>query len=293
MSVKLPNPLVAIAWCAFLLPDRLAPGRLDLPLAALAAFAGAASLWTMPAPWESRGPAWRAAALAGALQLLWVLSYLFSLAFNGAQTGPLDWLDLPRWTLLGVFAVHLIRHHGPAVREATETAMAASAYASFLVFDSPRERFAAAALTLCWQLLFSRSRLRLAHAAAALAALAMSGAAPAVAAAPDVLRLIRASPLLGWGPARYELLSATSPQYLHWLARGGWLGGVILAFGLASLVRSLLRVEDDLRRRAAVATFLVLFAGLMLTGPLLDGYRFPIMAAFMLAALHDSREDAA
>ncbi|MDP3542415.1 MAG: hypothetical protein Q8T11_08115 [Elusimicrobiota bacterium] len=293
MKVKLPNPLVAIVWCAFLLPDRLAGGRLDLPLAALAAIAGGASLWTMPSAWETREPAYRAALLAVALQLLWVISFLFALAFKGAQSGPLDWLDLPRWTILGVFLVHLIRQHGPAVREAAESAMAVAAYGSWLIFDSPRERFAAAALTLCYMILFSRSRLRLAHAAAALAALATAGFKPLVAIAPDVERLVRLSPVIGWGPARYELASATSPQYLHWLARGGALGACLIAAGLALVVRRLLRGEDDIRRRTAVAAFLSLAALLLLTGPLLDGYRFFFVLAFMAAAVHEPRGDRA
>ncbi|UPT75207.1 MAG: hypothetical protein M0D55_05735 [Elusimicrobiota bacterium] len=246
----------------------------------------------MPAPWETRAPAFRAAALAGALQVAWLISYLFALAFKGAQTGPLDWLDLPRWTLLGVFAVHLIRHHGPAVREAVESAMAAAAYASWLVFDSPRERFAAAALTLCYLLLFSRSRLRLMHAGAALAALSTAWARLGVSPAPDVLRLIGASPVLGWGPARYEVVSATSPQYLHWLARGGALGACLLAAAAVFVVRALMRSEDDLRRRAAVGAFLACAALLLLTGPLLDGYRFFLLLAFMLAAVHEPRGEA-
>ena len=285
--------MVVVAWCAFLLPDRLAGGRLDLPFAALAAITGGASLWTMPSVWETRTPAYRAAILTGTLQLLWVVSYLFALAFKGAQSGPLDWLELPRWTVVGIFLVHLIRQHGPAVREATESAMAVAAYGSWLIFDSPRERFAAAALTLCYMVLFSKSRLRLAHAAAALAAMATAGFKPAVAIAPDVARLVRLSPVVGWGPARYELLSATSSQYLHWLARGGTLGACLIAAGLALVVRRLLRDEDDLRRRAAVAAFLSLAALLLLTGPLLDGYRFLFMLAFMLAAVHEPRGDGA
>ena len=293
MGVKLPNPLVAIAWCAFLLPDRLAGGRLDLPFAALAAIGGGASLWTIPSAWETRNTAYRTALLSGALQLLWVVSYLFVLAFKGSQSGPLDWLDLPRWTIVGVFLIHLIRQHGPAARAATESAMAVAAYGSWLIFDTPRERFAAAALTLCYMLLFSRSRLRLAHGAAAFAALAMSGFTPVVAIASDVARLARLSPIVGWGPARYELLSATSPQYLHWLARGGILGASLIAAGLALAVRALLRVEDDLRRRAAVAAFLSLAALLLLTGPLLDSYRFFFMFAFMVAAVHEPRGDGA
>lgn len=293
MSLKLSNPLVVIVWSAFLLPDRLAAGRLDLPLAALAAAAGAASLWSMPAPWESRGPAYRIALLAGAVQLLWGLSYLYALAFKGALTGPLDWLDLPRWTLLGVFLIHLVRHRSPAVREATESAMAASAYASWLVFGVPGERFAAAALTLLWLLLFSRARLRFAHASAALTALVFSGWTPAVAAAPDALRLIRSSPLFGWGPARYELLSATSPQYLHWLVRGGALGGSLIAAGLVYAVFSLLRGEEDLRRRAAVAALLSCAALLLLTGPLLDSYRFFFLISFLFAAAVEPRGTAA
>ena len=122
-----------------------------------------------------------------------------------------------------------------------------------------------------------------------LAALATAGIKPAVSIAPEIVRLVRLSPIVGWGPARYELASATSPQYLHWLARGGTLGACLIAAGLALVVRRLLRGEDDLRRRAAVAAFLSLAALLLLTGPLLDGYRFLFMFAFMLAAVHEPR----
>jgi hypothetical protein len=288
MSLRLANPMSSVVWLAFLLPGRLAGGRLDFALALAVLAVACVTLWTKPSPWESRAPARRAAWLFGALQFLYVISYLYALAFKGAQTGPLDLFELPRWLFLGAFVVYLIRHYDASVRAATEAAMIASLYGSWIVFETAGERTYAAALTLAYLLLFSRARLRFLHASAAVVVLFFLGARPAWAAPQDLLRLIASSPVFGWGPARYEIVSGAGSQYLLWLARGGALGACVIAAGLAFAAYRLVLDEDDLRRRAKLASFLACVAALLLSGPYLDSARLFFATAFLLAAVHGS-----
>ena len=292
MSVRLPNPMCAAAWLAFLLPARLLGDRMDLALA-LAVFAVACVvLWVKPSPWESRAPAREAALIFAGLQFLCILSYLYALAFKGAQSGALNLIELPRAVLLGVFVVYLVRHYEASVRAATESAMTAAVYGSSLFYETPAERIFAVSLTLCYLVLFSRARLRYLHAAAAAAVLVLSRAGFSLASSSDALRLIGQSPLFGWGPARYELVSTAGNQYQSWLARGGALGAGLIAVGLGLVAYRLLRGEEDLRRRAAVAAFLACGVLLLLTGPFLGGYRLFFTTAFLVAAVHEPSRSA-
>jgi hypothetical protein len=293
VSLKVSNPMNAVVWLAFLTPGRFSGTRSDFALAAASFALGCLILWTKPAPWESRGPAREAAGFFGTLQFLSAIAWLYALAFKGAQTGPLDLLELPRWLLLGGFSAWLIRHHDESVRSTTETALAAGVYASPLLFPDPAGRAFYAALALAYLLLLSRSSLRLLHAAAAAGVLFTAGYAPSWSAPADALRLVRLSPALGWGPASYDIVSATGPQYLRWLARGGALGAAVMLAGFALLAYRLLRGEDDLRRRAALGTFLACAALLAAFGPWFDGYRNCFMAAFLLAAACSPRGGAA
>ncbi len=289
MTVTLRNPMIAIVWLVFLLPGRFVGMRLDLALAVAVAAVAGATLWTKPSSWESRAPARRAFVLLGVLQGLYVFSYLYALAFKGAQTGPQDILDLPRWLLLGTFVVYLIRHHDASVREATDSAAAAAAYASWFLFDVPGERAYAAALCLCYLLLFSRSKKKYVHAAAAAVSFAFAGARLGWSAPADALRHVRLSPFLGWGPGRYELLSPAG-QYVTWLAKDGALGALLIAGGLLWAFSRLLRDEDDLRRRAALAAILLCGALLLMSGPYLDSFRLLFMTSFLFAAVHEHGE---
>ena len=286
MSVRLPNPMIVVVWLSFLLPGRLMGDRLDLALALFVFAAACEVLWIKPSPWESRAPARQAAMLFAGLQFLFIISYLYALAFKGALSGPQNLIELPRWILLGVFVVYVIRHYDASVLKATESAMTAALYGSWLVFATNGERTYAAALTLCYLLLFSRARLRYLHAATAVAVLFFSSERLSWVSSQEVLRLIRLSPLFGWGPARYEIASTLCNQYQLWFARGGALGACLIVLGMGLMAYRLLSVEDDLRRRAAVATFLACGAMLLLSGPYLDGYRLFFATAFLVAAVH-------
>ena len=213
---------------------------------------------------------------------------MYALAFKGAQGGAQNLLALPHWLLLGVFVVYLIRHYDDSVRVATEAAMTAAVYGSWFLYETEGQRAYIAALTLCYLLLFSTSssRLRYLHAAAAAAVLALSGSGLSLAASQDALSRIRLSPIFGWGPARYEIVSTLNNQYLLWFARGGALGACVIAAALGLAAYRLLASEDDLRRRAAVAAILACGALLLLTGPYLDGYRLFFATAFIVAAVH-------
>jgi hypothetical protein len=281
--------MIAIVWLVFLLPARLLAGRFDFALA-IAVFAVACVvLRVMPSPWESRTPARHAALIFAGLQFLYFISYLYAQAFKGALLGPQDLFELPRWLLLGGFVVYLIRHYGASVRAATESAMTAALYGSWLLFETSGERTYVAALTLCYLLFFSRARLRFLHAAAAVAVILLSGAHLSWATSAEVMRLIRLSPVLGWGPARSEAVFASCSQYLLWIARGGVFGAGLILAGLCLITDRLLRGEDDLRRRAVVAAFLSCGALLLLSGPYLNSYRLCFLTALLIAAAHEPR----
>lgn len=284
MSLRLPNPLVGFVWAAFLFPGRFLPRRGEMALAVAACAVGVWVDWVKPSPWESRAPARRALQVFGLLQFLAALSYLFALGFKGAATGPQYLWELPRWLILGGFAVYLIRHHDASVREATESAAAVSLYASWALFEAPGERTFAAGSCAAYLLLFSRSRLRFLHAAAGLAAAALWGARPGWSAPAGLLALIRRSPVLGWGPSRDELLGGGS-QYLQWAARGGAVGAAPLAAGLFLLVRRLVSSRGGTRGRAEVGAFLAVVGLLLLGGPYLDSYRLAFMTAALMAAV--------
>jgi|CXWL01.1.fsa_nt_gi hypothetical protein len=287
MSLKLPNPMCVVVWLVFLLPGRLVGDRLDFALAVAIFAVACAVLWIKPSPWESRAPSREAALLFAGLQFLSGISYLYALAFKGAQSGLQNLLELPHWLLLGVFVVYLIRHYDASVRTATESAMTAALYGSMFLYETVGERTYVTALTLCYLLLFSRLRLRYLHAATAVVVLILSDARLSWVSSPDVLRLIGLSPLFGWGPARYEIVSTASNQYQLWFARGGALGACLIAVGLGLVTYRLLYSEDDLRRRAAVAVVLACSTLLLLSGPYLDGYRLFFATAFLIAAVHD------
>lgn len=331
--MTIPNPLIAAAGLAFLLPSAAFGGSLDLLFGALTALLGLLALWTRPSPWETLPAARRAALFFGALELSAVLSYAYSSAFNAPRTGPLDWLELARPLVAGALAVFAVRQFDVRARAAMEAGMTASVYVAWCYL--PRAEYAAAtALALCWLLFFSRTRGRLVHAAAAGAALWLSGDAPgraagalalsaALAAAltarlprrkaarPALLglglftalgaaalhalpgsllaerpraelkawSLLAASPVLGWGPARYEELDGAG-QYALWAARGGALGAGLLLAGAASLSYSLLASGG--RRAAGAAALLGCAALLLLSHALLDSYRLFLALALLL-----------
>lgn len=285
--------MTALIWAVFLLPGRLAGDRLDFALGAAAAAAGAAALWTRPSPWETLGAARRTALYFGALQVLYLFSWLSALAYNGAQTGLADLADLPRWLLLGTACAWILRQHDEAAREATARALTVTAWAALLLFDKPADAAYAAGLAFVWHVLFSKAPRRRLHAAASAVSWSLAFAHPFKAASAEAGRMIRQSPLLGWGPARYEALSEPGSQYVSWTLRGGFLGAAVIVTGVLVLAWNLLDEEDDLRRRAAVGVLLAAAPLLALAGPVLDGYRLVLWTAFVLAAARPPRGGAA
>jgi hypothetical protein len=186
MTVRLPNPMSAVVWLAFLLPAAALGGWADLSLGAAAFVLGAAVLIVQPSPWETRPPSARALRIFLLLEFLYAASALYSAGFNGSSMGPREYLELPRCVLLGAFVVHLIRHFDAGARGAVEGAAAAALYV-FLLFPSVDPQGYVAVLSLCWLLFFSRLRLRFLHAATAALVVVFNGGPAAWAAASVVL----------------------------------------------------------------------------------------------------------
>jgi hypothetical protein len=168
LKIRLSNPLSAVAWAAFLAPLERLGSWAEPALMLATAGLGCVVLYTQPSPWEARATSLKAARAFAVLQLLYVVSFLYSLAFNGLQTGPRDLWDLPRYALWGVCAVYLIRHFDGAAKRAVESAMTASVYLSWAAFQDRAARGYVLNVALCYLLFFSRSPRRALHAAAAL-----------------------------------------------------------------------------------------------------------------------------
>jgi hypothetical protein len=354
--MRLPNPLSAVVWLALLTPGTPFGGLPERLLGLGVCVLGCVVLWTKPSPWETRGPARRAAAVFGALQLLAVASYAYSLAFNGLQTGLLDCLELPRYLCLGVFTVTLIRHDDGQVGRAVESALAAAAYGALVILlaglkpelswaagvESPVFLGYVSTLAAAHMLFFSRSRLRGVHAAAALLAVLAAGGRPsgpavallvaaaaasalhqelmrrrvwyapqlsaavfillltggvacfhqglALRLAPDVVSALRRSPVLGWGPARYESISALRNQYLSWFLEGGALSAGLILAGLGMVSIRLLRsAGESPARRVGAAAFLASVALMLWSGRFFESFRLFFLTAFVAAGVRAKR----
>lgn len=112
--------------------------------------------------------------------------------------------------------------------------------------------------------------------------------APRTVSAATALRHIRLSPLLGWGPARYEAASAVRSQYLLWAVRGGLLSLAVILAGLGLVSSSLLRAAGgDMRRLLGVSVFLISIGLLLLTGPFLESWRLFLLTAFFAAGVRE------
>ena len=328
MILRLPNPLSAVAWLAFLLPAASLGSRADLLFAAAVLPLAIVVLATQPAPWEARGASVQAVKVFALLEAAWLVSYVYSAAFNGIRIGPLDLAELPRYALAGALTLYAIRHYDARVHASVALAAAAAPYAS-LALPSVDPYGYLSVLALCWQLFFARGRARWAHAAAAALAVALHGgpaawaaallaaaaalavrhprgrgrpaalffallylaaAACALRAAPTrAAALVRGSPLLGWGPARYEAVPAGLSQYAVWLVTGGALGEALVLAGVSLAAWRLLRAcAADPRRLAGAAAFL---GGAALTAagaPVLESYRLFFATVFLTAAMHEA-----
>jgi hypothetical protein len=172
--VRLPNPLGAVVWLALFLPVALLGGWADRAFGAGVFLLGCVVMRAMPSPWEARAPSRWAFKIFLVFELIFIGSYMYSAAFNGIRVGFRDVWELARYVFLGGGVIYLIRHRDARMLAALEWAAAAAPY-YFLVVRAADPGGYLAALTLCWLLFFSRLRLRQAHIAAALTAIALNG----------------------------------------------------------------------------------------------------------------------
>lgn len=299
--LRLHNPLSALVWVALFLPAHLLGGRLVFVLPAAALLLCASILYTQPSPWESRRPAREAAAVFFLLALAEALSYVYSLAFNGAATGPLDAWALARPLLAGVFTVCLIRHHDASVRRSLESALLGAVYLvlflrsigarSGFLFEPPQAMGYLAALAAIHFLFFSSAPRARIHAAVCAGVVLISMPEGLVSPGAALARFWR-SPILGWGPASYEPVPAGS-QYLAWLVRGGVVGACVILAGLVIVAFRLLRGawrdrrKTDRRRLVGAAVFLGFAAGMLMAGSFLEDFRLYALTAFLVAGMHE------
>jgi hypothetical protein len=174
MTLRLSNPMSAAVWLAFFVPASLFGGWADRSFGAALFLLGGAALLAKPSPWEARKPAALALRIFLLLELLYVVSFAYSAAFNGALFGLRDYLELPRYVFLGVFAAYLIRHYDAQIRGVMEWAMTAALYFSLLLPAADAQGYVAV-MTLCWLLFFSRLRLRYLHALTAAVVVVLNG----------------------------------------------------------------------------------------------------------------------
>lgn len=221
----LPNPMIFVVWLTLFIPGHLFAWWVERSFAAGVFLVACLLLLVKGAPWETRKPARHASVILFLVQFLYVTSFVYSVAFNGIQTGPRDFFELGRYLILWAFIVYVIRHFEKRVGAAFESAMTASLYFSLFVlaayqrtlpvltpffralyagtktsvarfgaqqrlaapFENPNFLGFAATLAVCWLLFFSKSRLRPAHVAAAFMVLFFTGSRTAWAATGVVL----------------------------------------------------------------------------------------------------------
>ncbi|MCM2304957.1 MAG: hypothetical protein NDJ72_09660 [Elusimicrobia bacterium] len=288
--LRLHNPMSAVVWLAL-----FAPVPYVLPAAAL--ILGGLILYSHQAPWESRRPAREAAAIFFLLALLDVVSYAYSMAFNGVRTGPLDLWALARPLLAGVFSVYLIRHHDGTVRRTVESALLAAIYLtlflrttglwSWSLFEPVESMGYLAALAAIHFAFISRAPLRFAHAAAS-ATVVLFCVPAGLPSSREALGLFWGSPVFGWGPASYEPASSLGNQYLRWMLRNGILGAGLILTGLCFVGFRLLRdAWNDRGRLLGAAVFLGFTSGMLMTGAFLEDFRLFALTAFLIAGMHE------
>jgi hypothetical protein len=174
MKVRLPNPMSAAAWAAFLLPALFPGAWADRAFGAAALVLAGAALYAKPSPWEAREPSGAALRFFLPLQALCVISALYAAGVGGASLGLSGWLELPRWAVFAALAVYVIRHFDDQARSALDLAASVAPYVA-LAFPSADPQGYTVILALSWLLFFSRRRLRFLHATAALLAVFFSG----------------------------------------------------------------------------------------------------------------------
>jgi O-antigen ligase len=265
--VRLPNPMILVVWLAVFIPGHLFDWWVERSFSAAVFMLACAVLMTKSSPWEARKPSRQASVLFFAVQFLYVTSYVFSIAFNGIQTGPRDYFELGRFLILWAFVVYVIRHFDAPVKKATELALTASLYFSLFIlalyqrplpvltpffrdwlyqgtktwvldgqlrmaapFENPNFLGYVATLTLCYLLFFSKARLRAAHSTAALLVLFYSGSRTAWAAS-GLLLALAATAYVYQGLIRLRMKFAVqlSCVFLALALGGPWLASRALA----------------------------------------------------------------
>jgi O-antigen ligase len=353
-------------------------------------------------PWETRAPSRRAVTVFFLAQFLYAVSFVYSTAFNGIETGLRDVFEMLRFLIAGAFAVYLIRHADGRVRDAVERSLSAMPWFALLVllcfsrsipvltpllkgflyadtktsvgaftgqfrlaapFANPNYLGYVGALALSYLLFYGRSRLRFLHSAAMLLVIFCSGSRTAWAASavvlaaaaaaygylgllhmrlkyalqlslglfllivagvrlsdrilesPRVRRVVQAvqggglqeeanaakrldqfreaysyierSPILGWGPSKYETMTYVDNQYLLWLLRMGLLGTAVVLAGLAAAAWRLHgAARGDPLARAGALAFIGALLLMLMTGQFLDNFRLLFLTGFIAAAMH-------
>jgi O-antigen ligase len=203
---RVPNPMIFVVWLAIFVPGHLFDWWVERAFSAGVTMLALFTLFAKQSPWESRRATRQAGVLFFLIEILFVASYVYSVAFNGLETGLRDYFEVARYLFLWVFIVYLIRHYDDRVRRSTETAVACSMYFCILVglcylytvpvlspffrtvlyaktksyvnyagtirlaapFENPNFLGFYAVQVLTYMIFFSRSKLRLAHIAASM-----------------------------------------------------------------------------------------------------------------------------
>jgi hypothetical protein len=295
--LRLHNPLSAVVWLALFVPGHYLGGRLGHFFTAAVFLLACVTLFTSPSPWETRRPARQAAAIFFLLGLLDVVSYAYSMAFNGIRSGPGDLWALSRPLYAGVFTVYLIRHYDASVLESQETALTAAVYFTLFLrslgvrdwalFEPVQLMGYLAVLAAVHFIFFSRSPLRLVHAAAS-AVLVLFCMPTAPGSSREAVVYFWRSPVFGWGPALYEPMSAMGNQYMRWLLRNGVLGTGLIMIGLSLVAFRLLRATwNDHLHSSGAAVFLGFAAGMLMAGAFLEDFRLFALTSFLIAGMHE------
>ncbi|MDX6769391.1 MAG: O-antigen ligase family protein [Elusimicrobiota bacterium] len=404
-TVRLPNPMVLMVWLTVFVPGHLYLWAVERAFAGLVLFAAVFLSLAQTAPWETRRPSQRALAFVFLIQFLYAVSYVYSTAFNGIETGMRDAFEMLRYVIVGGFAFYVIRHADASVRDAVERALSVIPYYSLFVlacfsrsvpvltglfkdflyaqtktsvgattgqfrvaapYANPNYLGYACALGLAYFLFFGRSRLRFLHAGAMLVAIFSTGSRTAwiatgvilaYAAAAyayqglvrvrlryalqlslglfvlvvagvrlsgrimenprvrrvvtavhrgglqeesnaskrldqfrDALSYIERSPVLGWGPSKYETMTYVDNQYLLWLLRNGALGTAVILAALAMAGwRLVVSTRGDPLAMAGALAFLSALALMLMTGQFLDNFRLLFLTGFIAVAIHQRR----
>lgn len=402
---RLPNPMIPVVWLAVFIPGHFYEWWVERAFVGAVFALSLFILLAKPAPWETRKAARRASALFFLIQFFYLLSFVYSVAFNGIETGPRDYFDLLRYVFCWAFVLYVLRHHDDRVRRGTEAALAAAAYFCLVVavcylrpvpflssffreflyaqtktavnwlgqlrlsapFENPNFLGFFMVQALAYHLFFSRSALRHAHAFATLLVVYFTGSRTAWAATTVVLsaafagysydlakrlqlkravqlsaalfvlvlggfrfgaaiasnyrvqailkalhrggvqneanaagrleqnlevwEYVKRSPVLGWGPSKYEIFDYVDDQYALWALRNGAVGTLLILGGLVWAAWRLLSAQKgDAMRTIGALAFVAAVALELVTGEFLGNFRLFYLTWFVGTAMARGRE---